>query len=105
MFEMPTEATEIADSVIRLVRGAGRIRGASLGAAIRQTFPDVDLRQQYGGLRRFIEAHCAEHVVVVDKQGLDDVYAARDAAGLAEIEQEPPMAFRQEPREHATAVP
>lgn len=42
-----------------------------------QSSPDLNLKLQFGGLRKFIQDHCADQVVYVRAQGGDGVYAHR----------------------------
>jgi hypothetical protein len=71
-------------SLCSIIRRTLEIRrqatGATLGAAIRASYPDVDLKLAYGGLRHFISTYCSESVVRTPTDGGDDVYSLIDGA-------------------------
>jgi len=49
--------------------------GSSIGLSLRQHFPDLDLKTEYGGLRRFIEQNLRDSVKFVEKKGGDNLFA------------------------------
>ena len=83
---MPTE--ESPENVARLVELIEEIcleketvLGTNLASEIKVRFPDLNLKLQFGGLRRFIQDHCSDRVVYVRAQGGDGVYAHLSKAG------------------------
>jgi hypothetical protein len=64
------------------------VLGTNLGNAIKVRFPDLNLKLQFGGLRKFIQDYCAGQVVYVRAQGGDGVYAHSSKAD-SEARREP----------------
>src|SRR5207237_9228033 len=67
------------EQIAELVKAAARrapsfVFGSYLGTQIKHSFPTVDLKMFFGGLRRFITQYCSDEVVWVEKKGGDDVY-------------------------------
>jgi len=50
------------------------VPGSYLGLQLKKEFPDVDLKQIYGGLRQFLREHCS-NIVRVKPTGMDFLYA------------------------------
>lgn len=74
---------EICAWLTSKIRQSGRITGSDLGSAIYREFPEIDFREAYGGLKQFIQSHCSGEVVIVGKQGLDDIYALSNSEFLS----------------------
>ena len=65
---------QIAKLVIDETKRHPWILGSQLGFSIKSKFPDVRLKEKFGGLHSFVEKHCAGEVMFVGKHGLDDIY-------------------------------
>jgi hypothetical protein len=66
---------DIRTLIVQLAMSSPECYGSKLGHELRLLCPDVDMRRDYGGLRQFIEAFCADAVRWLRKRGGDDVYA------------------------------
>jgi hypothetical protein len=51
------------------------VLGTELGTAIKDRFPGLSLKNEAGGVRKFIQEYCASKVVYVRPKGGDGVYA------------------------------
>jgi hypothetical protein len=71
----PVDTEEVASLIKQMCLENETVLGTELGNAIRVRFPDLNLKLQFGGLRKFIQEYCAGQVVYVRAQGGDGVYA------------------------------
>jgi hypothetical protein len=67
-------AKEISDFIIRLLQRNGTLTGAKIANGIRRKFPGIDLKNEYGGIRNFMQVYCRKTVREVTRQGQDYVY-------------------------------
>jgi hypothetical protein len=74
----------IAKFVIARVDASQKILGAPLGALVHHEFPDFNLRKEFGGLRPFVQQHCAAAIEVQRgaHKGQDDIYVSKAAPPL-----------------------
>ena len=94
----PVHTEEEVASLVKLVEQMCQenetVLGTNLGNAIRVRFPDLNLKLEFGGLRKFILDYCAGQIVYVRAQGGDGVYALSSKAGSeARPEPRPTPAF------------
>jgi hypothetical protein len=82
---VPVEETaSLVSLIVQTCLENETVLGTNLGNAIKVKFPDLNLKLQFGGLRKFIQDYCADQVVYVRAQGGDGVYAhVSKAAGAA----------------------
>jgi hypothetical protein len=73
------EQTKLILETIREACSTSReVKGSVLGAILKARFPLLNLREVYGGLRKFIAAECANLLRFSHKQGGDDVFTVID---------------------------
>lgn len=95
---MPTEeVASLAKLMEQICLASDTVLGSDLGNAARIRFPDLNLRLQFGGLRKFIQDYCAGQIIYVRAQGGDGVYAHVSKVGCdaraAEIPTSTPTAW------------
>jgi hypothetical protein len=64
----------IRASLVDQLRDRHPLLGSKLGLALRQRWPSVSLRLEFGGLRRFIDDHCFGVISWLGKHGGDDLF-------------------------------
>jgi hypothetical protein len=65
---------QIVEVILRRATFSPRVVGAQLGNSVRQAFPSLNIKLEYGGLQSFIKQHCQGKLFWVGKNGPDDVY-------------------------------
>ena len=65
---------QIVEVILRRASFSPRVVGAQLGNSVRQAFPSLNLKLEYGGLQTFIKQHCQGKLFWVGKTGPDDIY-------------------------------
>lgn len=69
------EQTELILEIVgEACSSADKIFGSALGTLIRAKLPLVNLRDDYGGLRKFLQSECSHILKFSHKQGGDDVF-------------------------------
>jgi hypothetical protein len=75
---MPQEE-DIAKLLIDAVRARSPLSGADLGPLVKERYPAVDLKTEYGGLNRFIRTYCGQEIKFLGKRGVDNLYTHKDS--------------------------
>lgn len=70
---------EILTAIRETCSMSREVKGSMLGAALKLKFPMLNLRDTYGGLRKFVSAECADFLSFSHKQGGDDVFSVTDS--------------------------
>lgn len=70
----------ILEAIREVCNTASEVRGSMLGALLRVRLPQVNLRDDYGGLHKFIQAECSDFLVFSHKHGGDDVFRVIDGS-------------------------
>ncbi|MDT5061713.1 MAG: hypothetical protein QOH63_2172 [Acidobacteriota bacterium] len=70
---MSTQESQIKNLITTMAAERGEIAGSILGSLMRKEF-GVDMKNEYGGLKRFIRERCAGEVEWVRKKGGDDIF-------------------------------
>lgn len=83
---MESSEREIASFIIETAKKSDTVLGSQLGAALRDQFPGLDLKNKFGGLMNFIRGHCDGELVWIEKRGGDDVLAHRSKAEGAHMQ-------------------
>jgi hypothetical protein len=77
----PIDAELITARIVETLRATGgHVSGPVLGKYVNTAFPNVNMRNTFGGLRKFIETHCSGKVTRVSAVGNPDFYALADAS-------------------------
>jgi hypothetical protein len=85
---MPT-TEELRTAVARIAANVAEILGSQLGLALTTDFPTLNLKVEYGGLRRFLQEHCSDIVVWRGKYHADDLYSpTKSGEPIAAVEQQ-----------------
>jgi hypothetical protein len=74
--------TDIRNVLAEQVRHEPRF-GSYLGLVLRRRWPDLNVKAQFGGLRRFVREHGDGQIEFRGNRGGDDVFAVPGAAPLA----------------------
>ncbi|HEU4711319.1 MAG TPA: hypothetical protein VFS76_07120 [Pyrinomonadaceae bacterium] len=74
-----SDVEEVAKLLIQAVKVQSPATGADLGPLVKQHHPTFDLKNEYGGLHKFINRYCREEIAFLGKRGLDNVYAHRNS--------------------------
>lgn len=69
-----TQESQIINLIIAKAKERTEIAGSVIGYAITRDF-GVNMKSEYGGLKRFIRQHCAGEVEWVRKRGGDDIFS------------------------------
>ncbi|HXA16747.1 MAG TPA: hypothetical protein VN380_07140 [Thermoanaerobaculia bacterium] len=67
------QASKIRDALLEQLQLQPKV-GSQLGFALHQKWPELNMRSQYGGLRRFVHEFCAGSIEWRGKSGLDDIF-------------------------------
>jgi hypothetical protein len=68
---------EIAQFITEKAQTSDELLGSSIGYELKENFPQLDIKKQFGGLKRFIQDYCSDQIEFVAKRGLDDVYISK----------------------------
>jgi hypothetical protein len=64
----------IADFIEQCSALHDTIAGSAIGLSLKDRFPDLNIKTEYGGLRRFIQLNLSETVKFIEKKGGDNIF-------------------------------
>lgn len=76
---MVDRTQELATAIVEMCREAQdpAVPGSHIGTFVRDRFPDIDVKSEYGGVTGFLRAHCSDHVLQFGKSGADNLFVHR----------------------------